>query len=148
MTRTRQLTPWVLTLALIAVALPLGLSNGLRADEDSPIAKEMEAINSNYKQLRRAARTKNFPDDTPKMLQEMQMATLKGMHMEVPLVKKMAASKQTEEMVAFKKMLKKQLVTLIDMEIAYMEGRVDDLAEGVSELGSIKSDGHDRFTED
>lgn len=148
MTTSRRLTPWVLMLALIAVALPLGLNSALRAEEDTPLGKQMETINSNYKLLRRAARTKNFPDDTAKMLQEMQMATLTAMHMEVPLVKKQAASKQKDEMIAFKKLLKKQLDTLIDMEIALMEGRADDVAAGVEELGSIKSDGHDRFTEE
>jgi hypothetical protein len=148
MTNSRRLTPWVLTLALIAVCLPLGLHSALRADEDSPLAKQMETINSNYKLLRRAARTKQFSDETPKMLQEMQMATLIAMHEKVALVQKQPQAKQKDEMIAYKKLLKKQLDTLIDMEIAYMEGRADDVAAGVEELGSLKSDGHDRFTEE
>jgi len=150
MNKSRQTFAWIGLLALVAVALPLTLSDTTRADDDdhSPLHEYMEMINNNYKLLRREKRRMNFADETPQRLQEMQLGTLKAMHEPVPLVQKAAPARQKEEMIAYKKLLKEQLMTLIDMEIAWDEGDIDALAEGIDKLGGFKSDGHDRFTQE
>ncbi|MBI1369121.1 MAG: hypothetical protein GC162_10765 [Planctomycetes bacterium] len=136
----------VLLMALFVAGF--GLTRAATAEDDSPVAKHMKEINDAYKALRRQARDKKFDDSTRTNLITMQTQTLAAMHEKVPLVEKEPAAKQKTEMVAFKKLLQKQLNQLIDMEIALDQGDNDAVAEGIEALGKIKSEGHDRFTED
>lgn len=149
MRKSRHLTAWMLLLALVGVAIPLGLGNKSWADDDdSPLAKQMKQINEGYKELRKEARVKKFSPDTGKVLADMELHTLNSMHLDVPKLQKMSASQRKEQLVEFKKQLKGQLDTLIDMEIAFEQGDMAAVAKGVDDLGSMKKKGHNQFQED
>ena len=118
-------------------------------DEETPLMKAMEIINSNYKKIRRQARRKSFDESTTKMVQEMQTQSLIAMHQPVPMAEKLSGDKKKEMTIGYKKGMAELVTLLMKLEILLDEGNKDEAAKVImEELAASKKDGHEKFTED
>lgn len=130
----------------MSCALGLLLSPAGAADkEETPLAKQMEAMNDAFKGFRRET-------DAVKgaaQAREAQQAALKSAT-EVPaLLKAMPDGPEKAKALAqYRKMIGKLFVTLCEVEEAFLNGKIDEVAKIVEALKDAKKTGHDKFMEE
>lgn len=150
--RNRKMWWSLLPLAAVIVAVSIGApklaASGDEEEEHSEVHQIMEQINDHYKILRRNARRQRF-DDVLSRIVEMQSLSLQAMHVDtIPLAEEAAGNEEKQRlMIGFKKMQAQLITTLMDLEIAVLEGRDDDASDLVQKLAQLKQDGHDKFTD-
>jgi soluble cytochrome b562 len=113
--------------------------------DDTPLAKQMEAMNDAYKAFRR----EKDPAKGAALAREAQDAALKGIP-EVPeLVQSMAAGEaKAKAIVAYRKSMGQLFITLCQVEEAFLANDLDKVAELVETLKDIKKEGHDQFMDE
>ena len=141
---------WLMAAPAIAILLsPLCLLDLRAADEEEPpIVKYMETINTGYKLLRREARRKSFTDATIVKVVGMQKAAFAALHEEFSMAKDAKPAERKKIVVGYMKIQAALVTELMNLEIALLEGRKDDAAKMVDNLAAIKKKGHDGFVED
>lgn len=114
-------------------------------DEDTPLAKEMDTMNSAYKAMRREKDSAKGAE----LAREAQNAMFKAI-VEVPeLVKAMPDGPDKAKASAeFRKMMGSLISTLASMELAFLDGDLAKVKELVGTLRESKKGGHDKFMED
>ncbi|MHC4995389.1 MAG: hypothetical protein ACYTGQ_10085 [Planctomycetota bacterium] len=126
---------------------PLVVSPASGSEDEPPIIQHMDDINHGYKLLRRQARGPSFDEESVDLVIKMQAGALAAMHESFPIAEQAGAGKD-KVILGYKKQMAKVVKVLLDMEIALIEKRDDDVVKGIEALGSLKSDGHDEYTED
>ncbi len=113
--------------------------------DKSPLAKQMEAMNNAFK----AFRTETDPAKGAAKAREAQAAALKSA-LEVPaMLQSMPDGPDKAKALAeYRRMLGKLYVTLCEVEAAFLDGKVDEVAKIVSSIKEMKKAGHDRFIEE
>lgn len=134
-----------LRLILMSCAACLVLPVFAQDKEDTPLGKQMDAFNTAYKAFRKET-------DSAKgaaQARDAQQAVIKGLGEAPEMLAKMpdgpAKAKASAE---FRKMMSKVLVTLCEIEEAFLAGKPDDVAKGVTALKEMKKAGHDKFIEE
>ena len=132
-----------LTITALAACLMLPLA--ATADEDSPLALQMEALDDAYKGFRR----ETDPAKGAVEARAAQAAVIKSLA-EVPemLSKMPDGPAKTVAAAEFRKMLGEVYVTLCNVELAFLSGKIEQVATLVDELKSQKKAGHDKFIEE
>lgn len=130
---------------LCGIAATLILVQPSKADEDTPLAKQMEAMNDAYKAMRR----EEDPAKGAALAREAQDAMVKAI-VEVPeLVKAMPEGPEKAKASAgYRKMMGGLIATLADMEIAFLDGDLAKVKEIVETMRDMKKQGHDKFMEE
>jgi soluble cytochrome b562 len=132
--------------------LLLGCAVGLlmvtaRAEDEKHTAlhDQMEAMNDAFKAFRR----ETDPVKGAAQAREAQVAAIKSAA-EIPeLVKAMPdGPDKAKAQVAYRKMMGKLLVTLCEVEEAFLNGKIEDVAKIVESLKEMKKAGHDKFMEE
>jgi len=115
------------------------------ADEETPLAKQMEAMNDAYKAMRR----ETDPAKGAALAREAQDAMVKAI-VEIPtLVTDMPDGPEKAKASAeYRKMMGMLIATLGDMELAFLEGNMDKVKEVVDKMRESKKAGHDKFMEE
>ena len=118
---------------------------GVAEDEDTPLAKEMDTMNSAYKAMRR----EEDPAKGAELAREAQNAMFKAI-VEIPeLVKAMPDGPDKAKASAeFRKMMGSLISTLASMELAFLDGDLEKVKEIVGTMRESKKGGHDKFMED
>lgn len=113
--------------------------------EDTPLAKQMEAVNDAFKGFRR----ETDPVKGAAQAREAQQATLKGAS-EVPeMLKAMPEGPdKAKALVEYRKMIGKLYVTFCEVEEAFLNGKLDEVAKIVASVKDMKKAGHDKFVEE
>jgi len=114
-------------------------------EDESPIVAEMEMINDHYRTLRRQARRNRYDEATVGMVAEMQAAALSAMHMDVPKADDLPDAARQAMTIDFRRDMAVFVKALLDVEIALLEDRNEDAGKLITNLGSMKSDGHKKF---
>ncbi|MFD2256067.1 cytochrome b562 [Luteolibacter algae] len=132
-------------LILSGLVASLMLSQPTMADDDTPLAKQMEAMNDAYKAMRREK-------DTAKgaaLAREAQDAMIKAIS-EVPtMVSDMPEGAPKSKASAEYRAMTGQLIAILaNIEVAFLDGDTDKVAELVTEMRESKKVGHDRFIEE
>lgn len=128
------------TLLIVA----LGYAGAVRAD-DTPLGKQMEEFNDAYK----AFRKEKDPAKGAELAREAQGALVKSFALEPEMVSKMPdGPEKSKALAAYRGMIAKTLATLCEVESAFLDGKVDQVAELVDALKDQKKTGHDRFMEE
>lgn len=114
-------------------------------EEETPLGKQMEAMNDAFKGFRRET-------DAVKgaaQAREAQQAALKSA-MEIPaMLKAMPEGPEKAKALAeYRKMIGKLFVTLCEVEEAFLNGKIDEVAKIVETLKESKKAGHDKFVEE
>lgn len=110
--------------------------------EHTPLGKQMEAMNDAFKAFRKET-------DAAKgaaQAREAQEALIKGM-VEIPaLIKDMPEGPdKAKALVKYHKMIGKLYITLCEVEEAFLDGKVADVAKIVDSLKEQKKEGHKEF---
>ena len=133
-------------LSLPCLAAYLMMSPAFAAETDkSPLGKQMEAMNSAFK----AFRSETDPAKGAAKAREAQAAALQSA-LEVPaMLKSMPdGSDKAKALAEYHRMLGKLYVTLCEVEVAFLDGKVDEVAKIVGSIKEMKKAGHDRFIEE
>ncbi len=113
--------------------------------EDTPLAKQMEALDDAYKAFRRT----DDPAEGAKLARQAQEAVLKAITMTPELVEDGAHPDGKEvAMAAYRKQLAQLLVTLCEVEEAFLAKDLDKVQELITPIKDAKKKGHDAFMED
>ena len=113
--------------------------------DDTPLAKQMEAMNDAYKAMRRETN----PVKGAALAREAQDAMVKAISETPELVKAMPDGPDKAKASAqYRKMMGGLISTLADMEIAFLDGDLAKVKEIVDTMRRMKKEGHDKFMED
>lgn len=116
----------------------------LHAD-DTPLGKQMEAMNDAYK----AFRKETDPAKGAALAREAQDSVAKGLSELPEMLKKMPDGPDKAKAAAeYRKMMGKLYVALCEVEEAFLAGKIEDVAKIVESLKEMKKSGHDKFMED
>ncbi|QJE97101.1 cytochrome b562 [Luteolibacter luteus] len=131
--------PAFLLAATLVMPLPV------RADDDTPLAKEMEKLDEAYKSFRRET-------DAAKgaaAAREAQSTVLKAIPLTPAMLEKMPAGEAKDKaLAAYRLQMGKLFVSLCEVESAFVAKDLDAVAKLVDTLKGEKKDGHDKFIEE
>ena len=117
----------------------------VRGEEETPLAKQMEALNDAFK----AFRKETDPGKGAALARDAQQAVVKGMAENPAMLAKMpdgpAKAKAAAE---YRKMMGRLFVLLCEAEEAFLDGKAEDVAKIVASLKDLKKAGHDKFMEE
>ena len=117
----------------------------ISADEDSPLGKQMESLNDAYK----AFRKETDPAKGAALARDAQQALVNSMAEMPELIRNMPdGPEKAKASAAYRKQLAQCLVTLCEVEEAFLAGKTDKVAELVTQIKDLKKAGHDQFMED
>jgi hypothetical protein len=113
--------------------------------DDSPLAKQMEALDDSYKAFRKT-------EDAVKgaaMAREAQSSVAKGLP-EIPgMIAKMPEGPARAKAAASYRLMMGQLfVKLCEVEQAFLDNKLDKVAELVNDIKDLKKKGHNEFMEE
>lgn len=130
----------------MSCAIGLMLTPAMAQDEEhTKLGEQMESMDDAFKAFRRETdATKGAA-----AAREAQTATLKSAA-EIPaLVKEMPEGPEKAKAAAeYRKMMGKVYVTLCEVEEAFLNGKLEDVAKAVESLKEQKKAGHEKFMEE
>ena len=132
-------------LILGSCAIGLMLTPARAAEEHTKLEDQMEALDDAFKGFRRET-------DAVKgaaAARESQMAALKSAA-EVPITLKAMPEgpEKAKALAEYRKMMGKLFVTLCEVEEAFLNGKMDEVAKIVDVIKEMKKTGHDKFVEE
>jgi soluble cytochrome b562 len=112
------------------------------AEEHTALGKQMETMNDAYKAFRR----ETDPAKGIVQAREAQKSALQSAS-EVPeLIKEMPEGPEKEKAsLEYRKMMGKLYLSLCEVEEAFMNGKIEEVAKIVEALKDMKKEGHDKF---
>lgn len=117
----------------------------LHADDETPLGKQMEAFNDSYK----AFRKETDPAKGAAQAREAQAAVVKGLAEMPSMLSKMPdGPAKAKAAVEYRKMMGKLYITLCEVEEAFLDGKIEKVAEIVASLKDMKKAGHEKFMEE
>lgn len=129
----------------LLLASTLMLPTPVRADEDTPLAKEMEKVDEAFKGFRR----ETDPIKGAKAAREAQEGALKALAFTPALIEKMPAGEAKEKaIVAYRTQMGELFVTLCKVEAAFVAKDIPAVTKLVDDLKAAKKKGHDEFMEE
>lgn len=115
------------------------------AEEETPLGKQMEAMNDAYKAFRR----ETDPVKGAALARDAQQAALKSAAETPAMLSKMPDSpEKAKALVAYRKMIGNLFVSFCEVENAFLNGNIDEVAKIVESLKEQKKAGHDKFMEE
>jgi hypothetical protein len=130
---------------MTAFATCLMLPVSATAEEETPLGRQMESLDDAYKGFRREK-------DPAKGAMEARAAqeALAKSFAEIPeMVAKMPdGPAKAQASAEYRKMLGETYVTLCKVELAFLSGKVEEVAALVSDLKAQKKAGHEKFIEE
>ena len=117
----------------------------VRAQDDSPLAKEMEKVDDAYKGFRK----EKDPVKGAAAAREAQEAALKAIPLVPAMIEKMPAGEAKEKaMAGYRLQMGKLFVSLCEVEAAFIAKDLDKVTSLVDAIKGSKKEGHDSFIED
>ena len=133
---------------LLIPAMALGLvvlAPAPAVADDTPLAEQMEILNDSYKAMRRT----DDAAEGAKLAREAQSAVAKAFTMTPAFVEKGGHPAGKEKaMASYRKQTAQLLVTLCEIEAAFLAGDMDKVKELIDPLRESKKQGHDEFMEE
>lgn len=128
--------------AFLASAAIFLSPTGNAAEDHTKLGEQMEKMNDAYKAIRK----ETDPVKGAELAREAQKEVAAGI-LEVPeMVKVMKdPAEKAKAEVAYRKMMVKLLGTFVDVEEAFVNGKLEDIEKLVENLKGQKKEGHDKF---
>jgi hypothetical protein len=132
-------------LILCGFAASLMFVQPTMAEDDTPLAKQMDAMNDAYKAMRR----ETDPAKGAALAKEAQDAMVKAITETPELVKAMPDGPDKAKASAeYRKMMGSLISTLASMELAFLDNDMAKVKEIVESMRDMKKKGHDKFMEE
>lgn len=139
----------VLAIALAWLSVGTTLNTPAQAQsEDPPLLEAMNTINSGFRSLRRVARRGNFDEESYATAAEMTKAAVLSMHETPPMAETIPTAERKQFIIDYKKETANLIKDLLDLEIAVLEGRTEDVNDMLIKLNDVKNEGHDKFLDE
>ena len=120
----------------------LGVISIVRAEDETPLGKQMEAMNDAFKAFRR----ETDPVKGAVTAREAQVAAIKAALETPALVKEMPEGpEKVKAALEYRKLMAKLLTSLCEVEEAFLNGKLEDVAKIVEGLKGQKKEGHEKF---
>ena len=118
----------------------------MKADEESPLGKQMESLNDAFKAL-------NKEKDAAKgaaLAREAQEGVLKGISIVPDFITDMIPdAKEKEKAIAdYRKLMGETFVVFCKIETAFLEGKMDEVAKLAADAKALKKEGHKKYIEE
>lgn len=128
-----------------AIGLSFIPANAEDDKDHTPLGKQMESMNDAYK----AFRKETDPVKGAALARDAQQATLKAA-MEIPaLIKDLPEGPdKVKAAVDYRKMMGKLFISLCEVEEAFNNKKLEDVAKIVASLKDLKKEGHDKFVKE
>ncbi len=132
-------------LSICALGLSVISARSAEEKDTTPLGKQMESVADAYK----AFRKETDPVKGATRAREAQQGALKAA-MEVPaMVKEMPEGPgKIKAAVEFRKMMGKLFISLCEVEEAFNNGKLDEVAKLVASLKDMKKEGHEKFVKE
>lgn len=132
-------------LLLLTCAVGFLMPPHATAEEESALAGQMETMNDAYKAFRR----ETDPVKGAALARDAQQAALKSMSETPTMLGAMPdGPEKTKALVEYRKMMAKLFISLCEVEEAFLNGKIEDVAKIVESLKEQKKTGHDKFIEE
>jgi len=117
----------------------------IRAQDETPLGKEMEKLDDAYKGFRR----EKDPAKGAVTAREAQETVLKAIPLVPALLEKMPAGEEkTKALASYRMQMGKLFVSLCEVEAAFLAKDLDKVTALVETLKGQKKEGHDAFIEE
>ena len=136
------------TLLTILTTLTLGFSAAIAADDETPLAKNMSAMNKSLRTLKRQLADTSKKDDNVALLEKIKANLADAIKLEPKKTKEVPEAEKTAYIEKFKKQITDLKKTFEDIETAVKAGKSDEAKALFDKLAEQKEKGHKDFGAD
>jgi len=131
---------------IVALAWMMVGSTALVKADDTPLGKEMGAMNDAFKALSK----ETDPVKGAALAREAAEASLKGIPLTPEFITDMIPDpKEKAKAVAdYRKMMAQAFIVFCDIETAFIDGKTEDVAKLVKDAKALKKEGHNKYIEE
>jgi hypothetical protein len=132
-------------LTFLAFALLSAMTISPLQAEDTPLAKEMDSMNSAFKAI-------NKEKDAAKgaeLARKAQEAVMKSITLVPTLIADIKNPQEKEKALAdYRRLVGESYVVFCKMEIAFLEGKMDEVTQLADAAKALKKEGHKKYIEE
>ena len=139
-----KITKLLTLLAVFAIALPATI----KAEEDTPLGKEMEKIGKTIKAIGRAAKEGKVTKDMAAKVDDATAAATEALKFEPAKTKEVPAAEKAKFLAGFKESMEVMIKGLAELKAAVISEKADDVAKVIEKLNEGKKDGHKKYKVD
>ena len=136
------------TLLTLAATLAFGFTAALAAEDDTPLAKEMKAMNKSLRTLKRQVADASKKDDNVALIAGIKKSLAASMKLEPAKTKEVPAAEKAAYLTKFKQQMTELGKTYDELEAAIKAGKAEDANKALEKLSQSKEKGHKDFGAD
>ena len=136
----------ILGVFVAALIIPTGLS--AQEEEETELAKSMQAMNKAIRKLRRQVSKPEEADAALKSLNVMQNATAMSLGQLPAKAEVMSPGQRPKFLLGYKRKMLELYTALLDIEQAILKGDHDEAKKIYKTLSTIKKEGHSTYQEE
>jgi len=145
--KTSYCMKFTTTLLTLAATLALGF-NVMAGDDDTPLAKEMSALNKQLRTLKKQVADASKKDDNVKLVEGIKEHLAKAKDLEPATTKDIAADKKAAYIAKYKEQMDATAKDFEALETAIKADKQDEVKTLLEKLGKDKEQGHKDFKAD
>ena len=146
--KTPNLLMKLKTLLTTLVALTIGFQASVRAEDDTPLAKNMSGMNKALRTLKRQVADAAKKDENVALLEKIKASLVEAAKLEPKKTKDVPAAEKAAYLEKYKKQMADLSKTFEDIDTAVKAGKTDDAKALFDKLGEQKEKGHKDFGAD
>ena len=139
-----KLKKFLAILAVCAIALPASI----KAEEDTPLGKEMEKIGKAMKAIGRAAKEGKVTKDMTAKVDDAIAAANAALKFEPAKTKEVPAGEKAKFLAGYKESMEAMIKGLGELKSAVAAEKTDEVAKLVEKLNDGKKEGHKKYKAD
>ena len=136
------------TLLTTLVAITIGLHATVRAEDDTPLAKNMSATNKLLRTLKRQIADPAKKDENVGILEKIKTNVTEAAKLQPKKTKDVPEAEKAAYLEKYKKQMDELLKTFTDIETAVKAGKLEDAKALFDKLSEQKEKGHKDFGAD
>jgi putative salt-induced outer membrane protein YdiY len=136
------------SLLTLVASLAIGFNVALAADDDTPLAKEMKAMNKSLRALKKQAADAAKKDDNLTLIAGIKTHLDAAAKLEPAKTKDIPAAQKAAYIEKYKKEIAELEKTYDDLAAAIKDGKADDAKKALDKIGDEKEQGHKDFYPD
>ena len=136
------------SLLTLAATLAIGFNVALAADDDTPLAKEMKAMNKSLRALKKQVADPEKKDANLELIASIRKGLAAATKLEPMKTKDVPAGEKAAYLEKYKKEMADLSKTYDMLESAIKDGKPDDAKKALDKLSDQKEQGHKDFAPD
>jgi hypothetical protein len=136
------------SLLTLVATLAIGFNVAFAAEEDTPLAKEMKAMNKSLRTLKKQVADPAKKDENLELIAGIKKHLDASTKLEPLKTKDVPAAQKAAYLEKYKKELAELGKTYDDLEAAIKDGKPDDAKKAIDKLADEKEQGHKDFAPD